>query len=70
MLIQNFVRTVDARGREVVERRRPLRDGGVGLPPGRHRLASPYDPDTRWSAKADVLFKARSIAISLVCAAL
>ncbi len=68
MLIQNFVRTVDARGREVVERRRSLREGGTGLPPGRHRLASPYDPDTRWSAKADVFWNGYKVHISETCA--
>jgi hypothetical protein len=67
MLIQNFVRTVDARGREAVERRRPLRDGGQGLPPGRYRLASPYDPDTRWSAKADMFWNGYKIHISETC---
>ncbi|MFI6604800.1 hypothetical protein ACIBHX_51995 [Nonomuraea sp. NPDC050536] len=67
MLIQNYVRTVYARGREVVERRRPLRDGGQGLPPGRHRLASPYDPDTRWSAKTDVFWNGYKVHISETC---
>ncbi|WP_327043812.1 IS1182 family transposase [Microbispora sp. NBC_01189] len=56
MLIQNYVRTTDNSGREVVKRRRPLDDGGEGLPPGRWRLTSPYDTDTRWAAKGDDLF--------------
>ncbi|GAA3520656.1 hypothetical protein FHR32_007970 [Streptosporangium album] len=51
MLIQNYVRTTDKTGREVVKRRRPLEDGGEGLPPGRWRLTSPYDTDARWAAK-------------------
>jgi transposase len=56
MLIQNYVRTTDKSGREVVKRRRPLEDGGEGLPPGRVRLTSPYDTDARWAAKGDDLF--------------
>jgi hypothetical protein len=56
MLIQNYTRTTDARGREVVKRRRSLDDGGEGLPPGRYRLASPYDTDARWAAKGDDLY--------------
>ncbi|MFI9597640.1 hypothetical protein [Nonomuraea sp. NPDC052265] len=56
MLIQNYVRVVDSRGREVVKRRESLESGGEGLPPGRYRLTSPYDTDARWAAKGDDLF--------------
>jgi transposase len=56
MLIQNYVRTTGRKGREVVKRRRPLEDGGEGLPPGRVRLTSPYDVDARWAAKGDDFF--------------
>ncbi|MFI7615859.1 transposase [Nonomuraea terrae] len=56
MLIQNYVRVTDRKGREVVKRQRPLEDGGEGLPPGRVRLTSPYDIDPRWAAKGDDLF--------------
>ncbi|HEY5939449.1 MAG TPA: IS1182 family transposase, partial [Gemmatimonadales bacterium] len=56
MLIQNYVRVTDRKGREVVKRRRPLEDGGEGLPPGRVRLTSPYDTDARWAAKGDDFF--------------
>ncbi|MFI7136181.1 IS1182 family transposase [Nonomuraea sp. NPDC050153] len=56
MLIQNYVRVTDRKGREVVQRRRPLEDGGEGLPPGRVRLTSPYDVDARWAAKGDDMF--------------
>jgi len=38
---------------EVVTRREADTDG---LPPGRARLSSPYDTDTRWAAKGDDLF--------------
>lgn len=56
MLIQNYVRVTDRKGREVVQRRRPLEDGGEGLPPGRVWLTSPYDVDVRWAAKGDDFF--------------
>ncbi|MFF3672070.1 transposase [Microtetraspora malaysiensis] len=56
MLIQNYVRITGRGGRGVVKRRRPLEDGGEGLPPGRWRLTSPYDIDARWAAKGEDLF--------------
>jgi transposase len=56
MLVQNYTRTTDRQGREVAVRRRPLEEGGEGLPPGRWRLTSPYDVDARWAAKGDDLF--------------
>ncbi|WP_169806582.1 transposase [Microtetraspora malaysiensis] len=55
-------------GREVVKRRRPLEDGGEGLPPGRWRLTSPYDIDARWAAKGEDLFwHAYKVHISETC---
>jgi transposase len=56
MLVQNYTRTTGRNGREVVKRRRSLDEGGEGLPPGRYRLTSPYDPDARWAAKGDDLY--------------
>lgn len=56
MLIQNYTRSIGRNGREVVERRQPLSEGGQGLPPGRYRLTSPYDTDARWAAKGDDLY--------------
>jgi transposase len=56
MLVQNYTRTTNSRGREVVKRRESLDDGGEGLPPGSIRLASPYDADVRWAAKGDDFF--------------
>jgi hypothetical protein len=53
VLVQNYVITVDAAGREVIRAREAEQDG---LPPGRTRLASPYDLDTRWAAKGDDLY--------------
>ena len=52
VLVQNYLITTDARGREVVRAREADTDG---LPPGRTRLSSPYDLDTRWAAKGDDL---------------
>jgi hypothetical protein len=53
VLVQNYVITVDAAGREVIRAREAEQDG---LPPGRTRLTSPYDLDTRWAAKGDDLY--------------
>ncbi|MGW3983900.1 transposase [Streptomyces mirabilis] len=53
VLVQTYTVRVDARGREVVSKRDA---GNDGVPPGSTRLASPYDPDARWSAKGNDLF--------------
>jgi transposase len=53
VLVQNYVITTDAQGREVVRAREADTDG---LPPGRTRLSSPYDLDARWAAKGDDLY--------------
>ena len=53
VLVQNYVLTTDARGREVIRMREADTDG---LPPGRTRLSSPYDLDARWAAKGDDLY--------------
>ncbi|MEY9988166.1 transposase [Streptomyces sp. V4I8] len=53
VLVQTYTVRLDARGREVVSKRDADNDG---VPPGSTRLASPYDPDARWSAKGDDLF--------------
>jgi transposase len=52
VLVQNYTRVVHADGREVVKRRERQPEGD-GLPPGRHRIASPFDTDARWGAKRD-----------------
>ncbi|MFI6603508.1 hypothetical protein ACIBHX_45370 [Nonomuraea sp. NPDC050536] len=68
MLIQNYVRTTDRRGRQVIKRRQDLASGGEGLPPGRYRLASPYDPDARWAAKgSELLWNGYKVHISETC---
>jgi transposase len=56
VLLQNYTRTTDTRGREQVKRRERADDGGDGLSPGHLRIASPYDLDTRWSAKRDMFW--------------
>jgi hypothetical protein len=53
IFVQTCYVTTGARGREVVRKREADSDG---VPPGHLRLASPYDPHARWSAKGDDLF--------------
>jgi len=53
VLVQNYLITTDAAGREVIRAREADTDG---LPPGRVRLSSPYDTDARWAAKGDDLY--------------
>ncbi|WP_395292929.1 transposase [Kitasatospora hibisci] len=53
IFMQTYYVHTDGRGREVVRKREAE---GDGVPPGQLRLASPYDPDARWSAKGDELF--------------
>lgn len=53
VLVQNYLIRIDAAGKAVVRRRDADTDG---IPPAQHRLASPYDTDTRWAAKGDELF--------------
>ncbi|MGW2207616.1 transposase [Streptomyces sp. NPDC001774] len=69
VLLQNYTRTTDARGREQVRPRARAEDGGDGLPPGHLRIASPYDPDTRWSAKRDMFWNGYKLHISETCTA-
>jgi transposase len=53
VLVQNYLITTDTTGREVIRVREADTDG---LPPGRTRLTSPYDTDSRWAAKGDELY--------------
>lgn len=64
VLVQNYTRTTDRRGREVVKRREADVDG---LPPGRCRVTSPYDTDARWGAKRDMYFNGYKVHISETC---
>ena len=52
VLVQNYHIRTDTHGREVISRREADTDG---LPPGRARISSPYDTDTRWAAKGEDL---------------
>ena len=52
VLVQNYTRTIEEGGREVI-RRREKEPEGDGLPPGHARIASPYDTDARWAARRD-----------------
>lgn len=67
VLLQNYIRTTDRNGREVVKRREKDPEQGDGLPPGHLRLASPYDIDTRWSAKRDMFWNGFKLHISESC---
>ncbi|WP_327241675.1 transposase [Streptomyces sp. NBC_01320] len=68
VLLQNYTRTTARNGREVVKRREKNTEDGDGLPPGSTRLASPYDTDTRWSAKRDAFWNGYKVHISETCA--
>jgi hypothetical protein len=39
-----------------------------GLPPGRRRLTSPYDTDTRWGVKRDLFWNGYKVHVSETCA--
>jgi len=51
---ENYLTVTDEQGREVITRREAEVEG---LPPGRSRIASPYDTDTRWGLKRDTFCK-------------
>jgi transposase len=53
VLVQNYVITTNAQGREVIKAREADTEG---LPPGSTRLSSPYDLDARCAAKGDDLY--------------
>jgi transposase len=64
VLVQNYTRTIDRHGREVVKMREADTDG---LPPGRRRLTSPYDPDARWGGKRDLTWNGYKLHVSETC---
>jgi transposase len=65
VLVQNYVITTNAAGREVVRAREADTDG---LPPGRTRLSSPYDLDARWAAKGnDLAWNGYKVHITETC---
>ncbi|MEU5031660.1 transposase [Streptomyces milbemycinicus] len=67
VLVQNYTRTADRAGRLRIRRRERAEDGGDGLPPAPSRLASPYDTDTRWSAKRDLFWNGYKLHVSETC---
>jgi hypothetical protein len=66
VLVQNYMRTITADGREVI-RRREKKPEGDGLPPGHIRIASPYDTDARWGAKREELWLGYKLHVSETC---
>jgi transposase len=67
VLLQNYTRTTAGNGHVRVKRRERAEDGGDGLPPAPIRLASPYDTDTRWSAKRDMFWNGYKLHVSETC---
>jgi transposase len=68
VLLQNYLYVPDRKGHPVLTWRTSAKEGGAGLPPGHLRIASPYDVDTRWSAKRDTFWNGFKLHISETCA--
>ena len=66
VLVQNYMRTITADGREVI-RRREKEPESDGLPPGHIRIASPYDTDARWGAKREEFWQGCKLHVSETC---
>jgi transposase len=66
VLLQNYTRAVRADGTEVV-RRREKEPEGDGLPPGRRRIASPYDTDARWGTKREESWLGYKLHVTETC---
>ncbi len=64
VLLQNYLTVEDERGREVIKRREAEVEG---LPPGRSRITSPYDTDTRWSVKRDTFWNGYKVHVTETC---
>ncbi|WP_370151285.1 hypothetical protein [Streptacidiphilus sp. EB129] len=67
VLVQNYTRATAGNGHVRVKRRERTEDGGDGLAPAPIRLASPYDTDTRWSAKRDMFWNGCKLHVSETC---
>jgi transposase len=66
VLVQNYTRVIGDGGREVVKRRERQPEGD-GLPPGKHRIASPYDTDARWGAKREEFWLGYKLHVTETC---
>jgi transposase len=66
VLVQNYTRDITSGGPEVI-RRREKEPEGDGLPPGRARIASPYDTDARWGAKREEFWLGYKLHITETC---
>lgn len=66
VLLQQYTRTVNSRGREVITRREKAPDGD-GLPPGHRRIASPYDTDARWGVKREEFWLGYKLHVTETC---
>ena len=64
MLVQNYVITSDAAGREVIRARKADTDG---LPPCRARLTSPYELDARFSVKGALRWNGYKVHLTETC---
>ena len=64
MLVQNYVITTGATGREVIRVREAE---GDGLPPSRARLVSPFDPDARFGVKGELRWTGYKIHLTETC---
>lgn len=64
VLVQNYLITTDRQGREVIRRREADTEG---LPPGQHRITSPYDPDVRRGGKRDLTWTGFKLHITETC---
>jgi transposase len=67
VLVQNYTLVIHADGREVVKRREKPLPEGDGLPPGRLRIASPYDTDARWGAKREEFWLGYKLHVTEAC---
>jgi len=63
VLVQQYTRTVGEDGREVVRRR----EDSDGLPPGRTRLTSPHDLDTRSGVKHTTVWEGYKVHLTETC---
>jgi transposase len=66
VLVQNYSRVIHADGREVI-RRREKEPEGDGLPPGRDRIASPYDTDARRGVKREEFWLGYKLHVTETC---